>query len=249
MSRTSHFQNRNYDQSENLTGNYLFRLTREALSSVGASMTLPTRTFLFVEENSLSSTGTANKPNKRLPKRKRTIRFQLESIEVHPIPHIDDLSEDEVNDVWYEREDYERMKQALVPVIRRIMKGERVAETNQETARGLEFRTREGAMKRQHNKLDSINAVLDEQDRQKTMGIDDDEKLREIYLSRSAHCLQEARELGMKDELAMSKMRARKTNIEVKDKKKKGLKTRTLSLVDEIKNLALSRRVVVNNAA
>ena len=193
-------------------------------------MTLPTkqRAFLFIEEASISSTVTANaappKTKKVTAKRKRKIEFRLRDNTIHPIPHVDDLPEEEVNAVWYEREDYDRMKQALVPVIRRLMKGEKVAENNNETARGLEFRTREGAIRRQHNKLDSINAVLDEQDRQKTMRINDDEKLREIYLSRSAHCLEEARELGMKDEHAMNKMRARKTNVEPKDKKKKGLK-------------------------
>lgn len=67
----------------------------------------------------------------------------------------------------------------------------------------LEFRTREGAMRRQHNKLDSINAVLDEQERQKTIGHMDSEKLRSIYVSRSAHCSLEARQLGINDEHAL----------------------------------------------
>lgn len=212
-------------------------------------MTLPLdhRPVAELDNSSLSSTFTAvhakehPRPER---KRKQSIGFELKNNQVLPIPHIDDFSKEEVADVWYEREDYEQMKKSLIPVVKRMMKGEKITETNHETARGLEFRTREGAMKRQRNKLDSIAAVLEEQHRQRIIGFSNDEVLREIYISRTAHCLKEARQLGINDEECLQRARSWK-NL---DKKRTSLKTRTVSLVDELRNLALARRIV-NNAA
>jgi glycogen debranching enzyme len=122
-------------------------------------MTIPThsRSFYFEEEASLSSTMTASRA--KSPKNKRKLRFRLESNETFIIPHVDDLDEQEIQSVWYDRTDYETMKTSFIPIIRRMMKEERIEETNTETIRGLEFRTRQGALRRQH-KIDSTTKEL-----------------------------------------------------------------------------------------
>ena len=132
--------------------------------------------------------------------RKKRFHFSLASNMVFPIPHIDDLCDEEVKDTWYERTDYEKMKMSMVPLIRKIMKGEIVEETDRQTIRGLEFRTRQGAIRRQHNKVEAITAVLEEQDRQlEFTGYVDDELLASVYHQISNHCQTEAHELALGD--------------------------------------------------
>lgn len=133
------------------------------------------------------------------PVQKR-FHFSLSSNEIHPIPHLDSLTDDEVKATWYERGDYEKIKMAMIPLIRKMMKGEIIEETDRETARGLEFRTRQGAVRRQHNKIEAITAVLDEQDRQmEATGRVNVELLSKVYCEFNAHCQVEAHQLALGD--------------------------------------------------
>jgi hypothetical protein len=66
--------------------------------------------------------------------------------------------------------------------------------------RGLEYRTREGELERRRNKWNALNAVLDEQDRQRSLGICNDKLLRQIYQTESKMCQQQAIQLGKTDE-------------------------------------------------
>ena len=110
------------------------------------------------------------------------------------------MTPEEVKAIWYEKADYEKIKMAMVPIIRKMMKKESIPETDRETIRGLEFRTRQGAIRRQHNKLEATTAVLDEQDRQlDTDGQVDDELLAKVYKDFNAHCQIEAHKLALGD--------------------------------------------------
>lgn len=134
--------------------------------------------------------------------RKRRVRF-AKSKEVHPIVHIKDMPKEDVRNTWYDRNDFEAMKQSFIPIIRSMMKGETVEESNEQTVRGLEFRTRKGAIHRQHNKLEAITAVLDEQDRQYNEGVLNDELLSETYRACASHCQDAAYMLGLQDEASI----------------------------------------------
>jgi len=131
---------------------------------------------------------------------KKTVRIEVDYTKVFPVPHIDDMSEEEILSIWYDHTDYDIMKQSIIPLLKKMMRGARIDETDSETVRGLEYRTREGALKRQHNKVNSINAVLDEQDRQLSLGIHDVQRICEIYVDSSRHCALSARDLGEMDE-------------------------------------------------
>ena len=140
------------------------------------------------------------RPPKKTSKKQKRFHFALSRNQIFPIPHIDDLSEEEVVDTWYERADYEKMKMSMIPLIRKIMKGDIVDETDRQTARGLEFRTRKGAIRRQHNKVEAISAVLEEQDRQiECTGYCDAEQLAAVYMEVNHHCQVEAHELALGD--------------------------------------------------
>jgi hypothetical protein len=130
----------------------------------------------------------------------KRFNFSLSSNEIYNVPHIDDMTSEEVKAIWYEKADYEKIKMAMIPLIRKMMKRESIAETDKETIRGLEYRTRQGAIRRQHNKLEAITAVLDEQDRQLDCeGCIDEELLAEVYQRFSAHCQEEAHALALGD--------------------------------------------------
>lgn len=130
---------------------------------------------------------------------KKRTRFALANNEIFHIPHINDMSDEEVLGVWYEKVDYDTIKQSIIPIVKRMMKGEAIEETNEMTIRGLEYRTRKGAIRRQHNKVEAITAVLDEQDRQIELDINDPELISQVYVECSAHCLREAQELAAGD--------------------------------------------------
>jgi hypothetical protein len=135
-----------------------------------------------------------------LPSNKRRICFKEEMNETRLIPHLDELEESEICAIWYEKQDYDVMKQSFIPTIRKMMKGDTIEETNEETIRGLEFRTRPGAIRRQHNKLQALHAVLDEQERQKMNGHLNDDQLADLYRSCALHCVEEACMLALQDQ-------------------------------------------------
>lgn len=156
------------------------------------------------EEDSVTEESTSSyhssRSSRSSPVPKRRLHFDLTENRVHPIPHINDLSDLEVKQTWYERSDYEKIKIALIPIVRKMMKGEYIEETNGQTIRGLEYRTRQGAIRRQHNKAEAIATVLDEQDRQ--LGCEgqvNDQLLRQAYIHVNAHCRKEAHELALGD--------------------------------------------------
>ena len=145
---------------------------------------------------------------------KRQISFKLEDNTVKTIPHVNDLSEQEIGAIWYDRSEMDQIKMGLIPDIRRMMRGETLEETASQTARGIEFRTKQGALYRQRNKQTAIRAVLDEQERQKKEGISDDALLAGIYCSCSSHCKDSAHNFGMNDELAALQAAASIPNLE-----------------------------------
>jgi hypothetical protein len=112
------------------------------------------------------------------------------------------MSSEEIAAAYYSQNEHSKMKKCMIPVIRAMMKGETIEESNDSTARGMEYRTRKGAQLRQRNKVVSITSVLDEQDRQRSTGYGDVNEIRDVYLHNSAHCLVSAHQLGLEDEVA-----------------------------------------------
>lgn len=130
---------------------------------------------------------------------KKNVRIKEEKNEIFDVPHIDDMSDQEIAIIWYDKPDYDEMKMSFIPIIKKMMRGAKIEETDSETTRGLEFRTKEGALRRQHNKVQSIHSVLDEQDRQIALGIHDVERISEIYCEATRHVKVSAQDLGETD--------------------------------------------------
>ena len=166
-------------------------------SSAACPVTDPLPSIPAVEQQQQQQSDAKSK------KKKWKISFCTEENTYHSIPHLRDLSKNQVRSTWYDRTEFQAMRVSFVPVIKKMMKGESVEETDQETVRGLEYRTRDGALRRQHNKLHSIHAVLDEQERQyrySASGQINRDLLSEVYQACTIHCAAEAHSLGLHDE-------------------------------------------------
>lgn len=131
---------------------------------------------------------------------KKSLTFN-ESVEIFDIPHLNDTPDKEIFATWYSREEYTEIKSSYQLTIYMMESGdEALNDSDNHTARGLEYRTQEGAWARYENKRDAYDSVLDEQDRQWKYDADDDEKLREAYTPHSEKCHKNAAILALKDE-------------------------------------------------
>lgn len=132
---------------------------------------------------------------------KMTVGFvDLEANQVFPVLHLNDMTQQEIDDSWYSDNEYNGMKKDLIAVVKRMNKGQKIVETDQHTTRGLEIRTKQGYRVRQFNKKVALEAVLDEQHRQAEKNIWDDDFMKDAYRMESAGSEYIAHARGLKDE-------------------------------------------------
>jgi polyhydroxyalkanoate synthesis regulator phasin len=118
--------------------------------------------------------------------------------EFFDIPHLNDMTDEDIANIWYEAGDYNEIKASYQLVIIKMETGE-FREDEEQTCRGLEYRTQDGAWTRYENKRDAYNAVLDEQDRQWKVDKDDHEKISTVYRNHSKKCADAAADRGSSD--------------------------------------------------
>lgn len=128
---------------------------------------------------------------------RKTIRFS-EMNQTFPVPHLDDIGDAEIAEIWYNAAEYSEIKASYQLTLFMMENGE-FKENDEHTNRGLEYRTQHGAWARYENKRDAYNAVLDEQDRQWKADKDDHDALSRIYLQHSTKCAIAAAERGEAD--------------------------------------------------
>lgn len=158
-----------------------------------------------------------------LPPRKITIRFD-EYDEMQTILHINDYTKHEISRSWYKRDDYDKM----VALARKT--AEKVEERTRELGRkvgsktkkkieyrGLEAWTSMGAAKVKILKESAVEAVWNEQSRQWDLGINDINRIREVYQIVSKGAQQVAQDRGFSDELIAKRIR----QIEAEEKERK----------------------------
>lgn len=147
---------------------------------------------------STNNTGDDSSREARRPKAKSVTFYP--GVSVRECLHINNFTDEEILNAWYKKHDFQRIKMAFVHTVQQVANGTWPGDTEHDTARGLEFRHREGAMKRKVNKLNGLMAVLDEQERQWQGGYDDDEAIASAYIAISAKALVAVRLLAARDE-------------------------------------------------
>lgn len=134
--------------------------------------------------------------------RGRTVRFEEGRNSCH---EFEMCNAEECLEAWYLAEDYEDMKNNLAFTVFMMDAGcpEKVEDDERTTTRGLEKRTEDGAWLRYERKRYYYNAVLDEQERQWENDEEDYDIIAELARKVTLESAVEAREVGIKDELAV----------------------------------------------
>jgi len=141
---------------------------------------------------------------------KRRTRF-FGKVAVRATNHLFDMTDEEIDNTWYSRQDMSSIKSELVNDMRKIISGRPLTNNgggdNNVTLRGLEdcMKIKEsGGKSKRNSKKDAIYAVLDLQDEQYLSGEFDPEALRAVYASESEEFTNEAQVLGKIDEVEAS---------------------------------------------
>eukprot|EP00545_Synedropsis_sp_CCMP1620_P006001 CAMPEP_0119013594 /NCGR_PEP_ID=MMETSP1176-20130426/8541_1 /TAXON_ID=265551 /ORGANISM="Synedropsis recta cf, Strain CCMP1620" /LENGTH=233 /DNA_ID=CAMNT_0006966697 /DNA_START=57 /DNA_END=758 /DNA_ORIENTATION=+ len=131
-------------------------------------------------------------------RQRRRITFD-EQVVVRTIEHINDKDDEEVDNTWYKKADYQMMRTSFAVTVRKIVNSQYTGDCEQHCARGLEFRSPAGSQRRRMNKLNSLVAVLDEQNRQSAEDVENSEALAYIYIHSNRMCRHEASQRGELD--------------------------------------------------
>lgn len=152
----------------------------------------------FASKSTTATKSSKNINNKN--KEARSIRFN-EVVSVRAIKHIDNMTDEEIDSIWFHKQDFQEFKANFIPTLRLMAHGKYVASLSEQEhcSRGLEFRLKSGAQKRKLNKINALCAVLDEQERQRLAGFNSDESLSGCYQNANAHCRKQAHILGVQD--------------------------------------------------
>ena len=120
------------------------------------------------------------------------------SVTVRCVQHLDDFTNEQVEATWYTPDEFKMMKRDVHITVKMMSRNERLGID--QCVRGLEHKTREGRQRRMMNQIESISAVMDEQDLQRLDGTYDDERIARVYKSYTVHCAASAHFHGLSDQ-------------------------------------------------
>lgn len=133
-------------------------------------------------------------------KKKRKVSF-FAGVKVRNILHINDFSDEEIATCWYRSREYAAMKaQTKSTLIVLLKHGGSDVDSNEHCARGLEYKTRMGAMQRRTNKMSGWMAVLDLQSAQLCKESENTVAISEAYIAVTKQCAALAHSKGLMDE-------------------------------------------------
>eukprot|EP00540_Astrosyne_radiata_P004676 CAMPEP_0116843692 /NCGR_PEP_ID=MMETSP0418-20121206/12232_1 /TAXON_ID=1158023 /ORGANISM="Astrosyne radiata, Strain 13vi08-1A" /LENGTH=263 /DNA_ID=CAMNT_0004474479 /DNA_START=44 /DNA_END=836 /DNA_ORIENTATION=+ len=122
-----------------------------------------------------------------------------EVVNVFLTPHCNDMNDEEYFKTWYQEREFRNMKLECAQTVEEITMRIYDGDDENQCKRGLETRTKDGARRRTRNKRRARFAVLSEQQRQNSCGIQDDESLRFVYMKASHRSVAAAEQIGLAD--------------------------------------------------
>jgi len=130
---------------------------------------------------------------------RRKIRFH-ERVQFKTIRHVSEFSDDEIRHGWYDKDDFNRMSENVSDIAKLITDGETTLDGEELCTRGLEHIVEEElADYRAEKMINSIDAVLDEQEVQWDEGKEEPGLIAELYAEYAKPLLREAHMIGLKD--------------------------------------------------
>ncbi len=138
-----------------------------------------------------------SKPSSK--RKKRRIRFH-ERVQFKTIRHVSEFTDDEISNGWYDKDDFNRMSDNVSEIAQLIADGETMLDGEEICSRGLEHIVEEElADYRAEKMINSIDAVLDEQEEQWDEGKEEPGLIAELYAEYAKPLLKEAHLIGLKD--------------------------------------------------
>jgi hypothetical protein len=110
------------------------------------------------------------------PKRK-SVRFN-KRVRIQKIRHINDFSQQRVDDIWFTKSEYENMKAETLATLGLMLAEKPLG--NHLTAKGLEYILPAASEQRQKDKHTHLHSILDEQDQQWASDIYDAQRIADI---------------------------------------------------------------------
>jgi hypothetical protein len=112
-----------------------------------------------------------------------------------------DLPKKQIQQVWYNREEFKAIRNECYSTIELIADGEELINEDEGLCvRGLEHKTGTSYKTRQRNKLEIRNVVFEEQEFQCDNGMDDPEWIAKLSMDQSRPCVEAGIETARKDE-------------------------------------------------
>jgi hypothetical protein len=131
-------------------------------------------------------------------KRRRSVRFAPPfDLTEERLPSVE-LTEKDVETLWFSKEEFRLMKKSYAFIVR-LIEGKQGREDDEMCSRGLETKTRLGARRRQQQIEGSVDAVLFEQEKQWEENIYSTRRLAEVYRQYTAQCSMTAYLVAQKD--------------------------------------------------
>jgi hypothetical protein len=131
---------------------------------------------------------------------KKSVSFAEKKNQVFEITHVNDIPDEEFERIWFSEDEYDEIKAASKATVS-MMKAGIEFRPEQETSRGLEFWTYEGAWAKLQNKRDGVYSVLYEQERQWVEWEQDEDAIAAAYIEHSEKCARVAAAKGLQDEM------------------------------------------------
>jgi hypothetical protein len=119
-------------------------------------------------------------------KPKKSVSFS-ESARMKKHIHINDFTQEEIDACWFTESELSQSRQEISYTIDLMTRGEDI-DASKYCTRGLECRTPQGAAIKVQTKIDAWDSVMDEQDRQFSLGINDVDSLSMVYIQSSWSC-------------------------------------------------------------
>lgn len=145
---------------------------------------------------SASSSTTARRPI-TTPKSRRSVSFAPQ-VDSQSSLHLKDYTEAEIKATWLSNDEHKLVKLAYRVTVSMVAQGELLSPD--QCFRGLEQKTEEGMQTRMMRQIQSLSAVMDEQDRQRKEGERNDLHLARIYMAETAQCMAAAHCMGLSDQ-------------------------------------------------
>ena len=156
-----------------------------------------------------SDTTPPHTPSSRNRRKKNTSQKKNKSvsfskrIQFREVRHLHDFAQEEIADLWMTAQDYIFIKAVVRATVILMMKGYCLSKDEEENDfcyRGLEYRTKMGARRRNENKISCKSAVLNEQDMQHEEDFFDIEHIKMVSEEASQECRDNARSTAIEDE-------------------------------------------------